>query len=837
VSRRLTGLAARAGEAEPASGDWRIEHMARLVDENRLGEEWDRERYLLLPRPDGLLVRRDPCRAPGCPNQLAVSSVPLCGSHAEQFAHSNQPSMEQWLQTGDIRPVRPRFGDRPCVVTGANGDGCGRPAVGSQRLCRSHLSMWLSPRIRDRGVTFEDYLAATGPLESLGECVAACCYLKAAYPQTRLCEVHYRYWKLSRRPKAAAFQVFLARAPQPANRRILSLRGLPVLVRLELLHGICCRMSDQVRTGTDDMRGYVDMLRATGVASVTDIAAGRLPLPVDAGPARFARYVFDRVHLAYADPDAERDKDVWDLRSFGGSGRLDFSVIHQSWLRQAAKEWTSASMQGRARSTLQHHIHALGVLSQALAGSPGGGHDPRALDRRDIERFLTTARAISSTRTGEPCDPGYVRSIVKSCALFLRDARDIGLLPTLSPTFAFRRADGGTHIQERDGRALPAHVVAQLDTHLDLLRALPGNLTGGTRPSGRGVLGERAGETAVLAYQLLKGTGRRAGEVASLHLDCLDVDEHDRPVLIYDNHKARRMARHLPIADTALVEAIQAQQAWVAQRFPHTPKAKLWLLPRPVRNVNGTGHIDPNLISAWMRAWVDRIPTIDSGMLDGQGQPVPFDRDAIHPHAFRHTYAQTLADQGVPAPVLRDLMDHRSIDTSLGYYKVGDAKKRDAMEHLARHTVNNRGVTRAGGAGSSRIANLREELSWVAVPMGKCSEPTNVKAGGGACPIRYQCAGCPHFESDPSYLPELRTYADQLRREREATIAVGAAEWVVSNVAGQLEVITGHIRHHESVLERLSPSERARIDEASTTLRKARQDVPVAFGRRQQKPS
>jgi integrase len=27
-----------------------------------------------------------------------------------------------------------------------------------------------------------------------------------------------------------------------------------------------------------------------------------------------------------------------------------------------------------------------------------------------------------------------------------------------------------------------------------------------------------------------------------------------------------------------------------------------------------------------------------------------------------------LADQGVPAPVLRDLMDHRSIDTTMGYY-------------------------------------------------------------------------------------------------------------------------------------------------------------------------
>ena len=32
----------------------------------------------------------------------------------------------------------------------------------------------------------------------------------------------------------------------------------------------------------------------------------------------------------------------------------------------------------------------------------------------------------------------------------------------------------------------------------------------------------------MLAYLLLKGTGRRVGEVASLHLECLDADEHGK---------------------------------------------------------------------------------------------------------------------------------------------------------------------------------------------------------------------------------------------------------------------------------------------------------------------
>jgi hypothetical protein len=53
------------------------------------------------------------------------------------------------------------------------------------------------------------------------------------------------------------------------------------------------------------------------------------------------------------------------------------------------------------------------------------------------------------------------------------------------------------------------------------------------------------------------------GEVASLHLECLDVDEHGKDVLIYDNHKAARMGRRLPVADSELVRAVRAQQAWV----------------------------------------------------------------------------------------------------------------------------------------------------------------------------------------------------------------------------------------------------------------------------------
>jgi hypothetical protein len=46
-----------------------------------------------------------------------------------------------------------------------------------------------------------------------------------------------------------------------------------------------------------------------------------------------------------------------------------------------------------------------------------------------------------------------------------------------------------------------------------------------------------------------------------------------------------------------------------------------------------------------------------------------------------------------------------------------------------------------------------------------------VQAGGGACPVRFRCAGCDHFRTDASYLPELTGYLDDLLRTRERLAA------------------------------------------------------------------
>ncbi|MGH8961691.1 MAG: hypothetical protein ACRDWT_10965 [Jatrophihabitantaceae bacterium] len=52
---------------------------------------------------------------------------------------------------------------------------------------------------------------------------------------------------------------------------------------------------------------------------------------------------------------------------------------------------------------------------------------------------------------------------------------------------------------------------------------------------------------------------------------------------------------------------------------------------------------------------------------------------------------------------------------------------------------------------------LAYERASVATAFGNGTEPSNVKAGGKSCPIRFQCSGCGFYRPDPSYLAAIES--------------------------------------------------------------------------------
>jgi hypothetical protein len=138
---------------------------------------------------------------------------------------------------------------------------------------------------------------------------------------------------------------------------------------------------------------------------------------------------------------------------------------------------------------------------------------------------------------------------------------------------------------------------------------------------------------------------------------------------------------------------------------------------------------------------------------------------------------------------------------------------------------------RADCRGFGRVVALGvedgERVGEPGLPFGNCTEPSNVKAGGGACPIRFQRAGCGFYRPDPSYLPALEQHIAGLRADRETARAIGAADYVLASLTAEIDAFTAVAEAMHRKLSELDPAQRAEVEEASRILRRARALPPT----------
>lgn len=132
---------------------------------------------------------------------------------------------------------------------------------------------------------------------------------------------------------------------------------------------------------------------------------------------------------------------------------------------------------------------------------------------------------------------------------------------------------------------------------------------------------------------------------------------------------------------------------------------------------------------------------------------------------------------------------------------------------------------------TASTASWKRSLSDLAVarslPFGGCVEPSNVRAGGHACPIRFQCAGCGFYRPDPSYLAAIEDQIRDLKADKETALAMGTDEYVIRNLQDQIDSFKKVAANmHEQIAE-LPEAEREELMESVTVLRKSR----AAWGR------
>ena len=154
-------------------------------------------------------------------------------------------------------------------------------------------------------------------------------------------------------------------------------------------------------------------------------------------------------------------------------------------------------------------------------------------------------------------------------------------------------------------------------------------------------------------------------------------------------------------------------------------------------------------------------------------------------------------------------------------YPIPPLKVSIKMKREAINTIKGLTIDRFGNP-APMSSSTAYEMRSVAVAFGNCIEPTNVKAGGKACPIRFQCAGCGSYRPDPSYLPAVEEHIRALKADREVAAAAGAAEFVIRNLDDQITAFQTVRENQKEKLASMPDELRHEVEEASRVLRKLR---------------
>jgi hypothetical protein len=802
---------------------WLIEHTD---DANWRPDEWDGEHWLFTGNPDKAETAIWRCNSAGC--HVAVRATRhLCRSCYEQFLESGL-SREEFAKVGRRALVRSLPGSRPPCSVARDGVRCALEAA-TLGACTPHYSQWRYHFTSGQThLPLDDWLRAHAEPRPPGRACQVGACAGSAHGRIPLCNYHRERWRRHRvetgmKDATDEDLAVWAAVQHPCLTGFqFSLIAMPDLLRHELLYALVERDKQRPTISPVAMR-----LLVRGLAGVDSIAALTDKKLADLGyldrnceahwndVVRLVRGAFDR--FCGIDP---LDKPVWELSDLGlrsrtrsgvrtAARRLDVTKVWQDWLRKLLADWVKEATP--ENSAFRIAYESCVVASRALSRRPGGGDDPSALKVTDMDAVVTEIRGQGRKDGTGPLSSGSRNELLTGFCQLLDFGRRLQILDHLATGFArhpHHKIPYEDSSEDMAGKAIPEVVIAQLDASTDLIGV---GLVYGKFPP------EVVQAMMRTVYVLLRDTGRRPWEVRWLRTDCLEADGSEY-VLIWDNHKSRRNKRRLEISR----ETAFAIQAWLEIRrtLKIPARSRTFLFPAASSHAYDAC-IDSDTVAKMLRSWVGSLPTLITDAVDKDGRPLEFDRSRIFAYAFRHTYAQRHADAGTPLHTLRDLMDHKSADTTLGYFRVSLERRRKAVETMRLHVVD-----RSGQAAPTSSATAYEARS-VAVPFGNCTEPSNVKAGGGRCPIRFQCSGCGFYRPDPSFLPAVEDHIRALKADRETARAMQAAGFVIRNITDQIDSYQSVVVGIRTKLAAMPEDERRHIEEASAVLRKVRAAAPL----------
>lgn len=418
----------------------------------------------------------------------------------------------------------------------------------------------------------------------------------------------------------------------------------------------------------------------------------------------------------FYDERHEYDKEIWDLRKLGVSVNmaqpsymLNFTVIAQPWLREAAKGYLRYSVSSASASSCKHRLTALAKFSSFLS-EKNPMLQPAEVTRVLIVEYI--GYLIKSTLTVET-RAGYLHIL----RIFFDLNRREGwvLFPDVHLIY-----DEDMPVQrKRQPRFIPEDVLSQLHQHMGEL------------------------EPSLLRMLLiLEACGMRISELCTMSLNCLIQDTAGDWFLRYYQTKMKK--EHSVPIPREIAAVIQEQQQAVQEQWGDSAK---YLFPSKKGQ--------PLKRSVFWNA-LNRL-AYQKQIRDGSGQLYSF-----RPHRFRHTLATRMINNGVPQHIVQRYLGHETPQMTARYAYILDQTMKDEYAKYRGKVVDVTGkvIEQKSVADSSDLQWLKKNILAQALPNGKCALPVVA----GDCPHANACLTCVHFRTDAGFLPQHKTQLAETQR-------------------------------------------------------------------------
>ena len=783
---------------------WRRERRDRLELLNALicapdVEVFWRDDLIMLP-PDHVAYAWQ-CVVPGCVATRAHRRE-LCESHLARWWKVRDvggTSLHQFVRTAAPAQTRGPENPTPEPCRICPGRPSHDPRLG---LCQAHVNSWRPARRFDPSLGFDVWITRQRPLPGYGACAVPVCG-GLACDALSLCFPHRNRYRYDGSPGGGqlpgsvfrdfeakglpvpvtfvdrqAFTAWCAAAQTVIGPGQLDLRGLPPLVAAEIRWGLIAHARRPNRSvwRIRHLREVIALARRGGVTSVfaDDIPAGSSPA------ALVLRGIRRELQLVYLTPADTKEAGFVCFEHFGVNvarrdNVYDLTGVTQRWLRDLLWEEIAELLQcaspPRSGSPLDYRRRALVELSAFLeATRADGGHEPSALQRDDMLRFVADQRRRAadglpslalrdSDGTPAVVNDNTRHYVFNNIRMILRKAMDNGVAEQLGLGREFivvMPAGGKAVVLKR--RPFDDDVARAL-AHPDNLRILAVDYD----PYGYGF--REIWETVI-------ATGRRCREILELRHECLGR-YGGVPMLWHDQTKVGHLDAAIRIPET-VYQALRQRQDKTLAGFEErhgrsaTPaeRQKMALFPSRIRNPDGRVSIGYSVFGRAFRDWVDTLDV---------GHPVP--------HQARHTLATSLLRAGAGLHHIKKYLGHVSLAMAEHYAEVASSELDDILQHV---WVAGPAAAEPGrllsapnpGADPAELRAMAVDLSRRSTPAegGFCTFQPVVR--GEACPWQLNCEGCDKFVLSGADLLYWRRKREQWRSLAERAPDDATADWL-----------------------------------------------------------